>query len=103
MGNEPITGVQITLISRDVLTLYSGMLPGYVAGHYSYEDIPINLRELCSWAGVQFIEGDMTGVNLDTKTLRLSEHPDVAYDLLLLDTGSTPISDVPGSHQMPLR
>jgi len=102
---NPLPGVQLTLISRDVLTPYSGMLPGYVAGHYSYEDIHIDLQKLCAWAGVRFIERELTAIDLDKRTLKVNGHPDVLYDLLLLDTGSTPLLNVPGAatHTTPVK
>lgn len=31
-GMEPIPGVAVTLITKDVQTPYSGMIPGYVGG-----------------------------------------------------------------------
>ena len=37
-------GIQITLISSTVLTPYSGMLPGIVSGHYTSEEIHLDLR-----------------------------------------------------------
>ena len=41
--NAPEPGVAVTLISPDRHTPYSGMLPGYIAGHYSHADCHIDL------------------------------------------------------------
>ena len=96
---NPLPGVRLTLVSRDVLTPYSGMLPGYIAGHYSFEDIHIDLLRLCAWGGVRFIKAEMIGIDLSAKTLQLTGRPDISYDILSLDTGSTPTLEIPGAKE----
>ncbi len=97
---QPLPGVRLTLVSEKVNTPYSGMLPGLIAGHYSEEDVHIDLARLCSWAGVRFIEQRVSAINLDQKSVAVdSGRPDIHFDLLSLDTGSTPELSVAGSEQ----
>ena len=66
-GMRPLPGVRLTLISSTVDTPYSGMLPGLVSGHYSFEQTHIDLFTLCSWAGVRFICAEVTNLNPEAK------------------------------------
>lgn len=95
---QPIAGVRLTLVSEKVNTPYSGMLPGLIAGHYDEDAVHVDLARLCSWANVRFIEQRVTAIDLDAKTVAFnSSRPDLAFDVLSLDTGSTPELNVPGS------
>ncbi len=47
LGMAPIPGVAVTLISKSVFTPYSGMLPGYIAGHYTFDECHVDLYKLC--------------------------------------------------------
>ncbi len=92
-----LPGVRLSLVSSTVSTPYSGMLPGLIAGHYTLDDIHIDLRQLCEWAGVRFIEQTVSGLDLDNRLVQFTDRPALGFDVLSLDTGSTPDLSVPGS------
>lgn len=104
---EPLAGVRLTLVSRAVPTPYSGMLPGLVAGHYDVDDVHIDLLRLCAWAGVRFVRAEMTALDPERREIALDggRRPPLAWDLLSLDTGSTPDLSVPGAaeHATPVK
>lgn len=97
-GERPVPGARLTLVSRDLQAPYSGMLPGFIAGHYRFEDCHIDLRPLAAFAGATLIHDEVTGIDRAAKRLRLRNGPPLPYDLLSLDIGSTPkADDVPGA------
>ncbi len=99
LAMKPIEGVRVTLISEQTLTPYSGMLPGFVAGHYTVDDTHIDLNKLCQWAGVDWIRARVTGIDPDAKRIHLQDRLDFTYDKLSIDTGSTPDLSVPGARE----
>ena len=89
----PPPGVRVTLVSRDLLTPYSGMLPGLVAGHYRHEEAHIDLRNLASFAGARLYHGTARGLDLEGGLVQVEGRPPVAFDFLSLDIGSLPNCD----------
>ena len=80
--------LSITLVNRTSTSLYSGMVPGLIAGLYQRDELAIDLRQLCDQAGVAFVEAEITGLNLQQNCLRLQQRPALQFDLLSLDVGA---------------
>ncbi len=89
LGDAPAEGARLTLLSPNRHAVYSGMIPGLVAGHYRPEDCRIDLRPLAARAGGRFIEDSAVGVDLSRREVVTAGGGRLIYDLASLDIGST--------------
>ena len=89
-GMKPIPGVRLTLICTDMHTPYSGMLPGYVAGHYDYDEVHIDLSRLAVFAGARLYRDEVIGLDRANNKVLCRNRPAVPYDQLSINIGSTP-------------
>ena len=78
----------IMLVNRSSTALYSGMVPGLIAGLYQRDDLAIDLRQLCERARVAFVEAEITGLNPEQNCLKLRDRPALRFDWLSLDVGA---------------
>lgn len=99
-GMQPMPGVRLTVICTDVHTPYSGMLPGYVAGHYGYDEVHIDLSRLSVFAGARLYRDEVIGLDRVNRKVLCRNRPPVPYDLLSINIGSTPqLHGVPGASE----
>ncbi len=105
-GMAPLPGVRLTLVSRDIHTPYSGMLPGHIAGHYEHDACHIDLGPLARFAGARLYHAEVQGLDLDARQVLAAGRPPIPFDLLSINIGSRPRTiDVPGAreHAMPVK
>ncbi|MDX8350752.1 selenide, water dikinase SelD [Cognatiyoonia sp. IB215182] len=105
-GMNPLPGVRVTVINPGPTAPYSGMLPGFVAGHYGRDELDIDLVRLARFAGARLINGYATGLCPVSKTITVPERPTIAYDVASVDVGITSsMPDLPGfaAHAIPAK
>ena len=87
---RPLPGVRLTLITRDLMTPYSGMLPGVIAGLYTSEQAHIDLVRLAAATGTRVIHAEAAGLDRASKRVLLTGRPPIAYDIVSIDVGIAP-------------
>ncbi len=105
-GMNPLPGVRVTVINPGPTAPYSGMLPGFVAGHYTRDELDIDLVKLARFAGARIINGHATGIDKDGGLIHVAGRPAMAYDVAAVDVGITSaMPDLPGftTHAIPAK
>ena len=94
---DPLPGARVTLINPGPTAPYSGMLPGFVAGHYTRRELNIDLVQLARKAGARLIMEAATGIDPARRVIQEHGAPDVCFDLASVDVGITSaMPDLPG-------
>jgi selenide, water dikinase len=89
-ARRPLPGVRVTLVTRDLETPYSGMLPGVIAGFYAHDEAHIDLTRLAAVTGTRLIHAEAIGLDPAAKHVMMAGRPPIAYDILSIDIGITP-------------
>ena len=94
---NPIAGVRVTLVNPYSAVLYTGMLPGYVAGHYKRLELDIDLIRLANHAGARMVLAEVEGLDHEFQTIHCANRADINYDVLSLNVGiNASMPQIPG-------
>jgi len=101
-----VPGWKVHLVSPYRRQIYSGMLPGWLAGHYPVESCAIELDPLATRASAGFHTTSAVGLDFARNVVQLANGQALPFDRLSIDTGSvTAIDGLPGAveHALPVR
>lgn len=90
LANDPVPGLDVTLVSRDIDTPYSGALPARLCGRAQEDDFLIDLRPLAQMAGARLVQASVEQIDLERRVLHCAGRPPVSFDILSLNLGSRP-------------
>ena len=102
----PVPGVRMTLVVDQPVAIYSGMVPGLVAGQYRRDEVEIDVWPLARRAGARAVVARATGVDVAERRIVLEGRPPLRYDTASFDVGSTVGGlELPGvrEHALPTR
>lgn len=97
-GMDRPSGARLTLVTDRLLTPYSGMLPGHIAGAYTHDEVHIDLWRLARATGTRLIHAPATGIDLADRRVAFADRPALNFDTLSIDVGITPdVSGIAGA------
>jgi pyridine nucleotide-disulfide oxidoreductase family protein len=86
---DPIPAVQLVVVAAEAAAPYSGMVPGWLAGRYRFDEITIDVAALTQRAGGRWVAQDAAGLDAAKQQLLLADGNTLAYDVASINIGST--------------
>lgn len=99
LAEKPLYGARFMIVTPQPKQIYSGMLPGLIAGHYRLREIEVDVHALAGRAAVEYQQGEVQSLDLRGKTVRLSDGTVLEYDLASLNIGSMVDQSIPGARK----
>lgn len=106
IARRRMSDVEIVVIAPSNQLRYSGMLPGWIAGHYQLEELTIDLAPLAQAAGAQLVTAHVQKLALANKIAFTDRGEAFDFDVLSIATGAAiDVDAVAGAreHALPLR
>ena len=97
VAREPLYGARLTLVSPHRSQLYSGMLPGVIAGRYRLDEARLDVAGLAARAYAEFVEGSVVSLDPGARALRLQDGRELRFDFVSLNIGSLVEATIPGA------
>lgn len=95
---EVLHGARFALVAPHPKQIYSGMLPGVIAGHYRRHEAEIDVARLAEAAYAEFIQGEVVKLDPQRKIARLQDGAELEYDWVSINIGSLVERSIPGAH-----
>ena len=100
---DPPPGTRLQVFDPQPRAIYSGMVPGLVAGNYMRADLEVDLEALCAHEQIDFTPSAVSLVDATRGELHLESGSSATYDMVSLDIGSTVAGcDRPGVREFAL-
>ena len=106
LARRQIAGTDLLLITPSSRLRYSGMLPGWIAGHYTLEELTIGVAPLAQAAGARLLTAQVQKLDLANRIAFTDRGEAFDFDVLSIATGAViEVDAVVGAreHALPLR
>ncbi|MCM2287959.1 MAG: FAD-dependent oxidoreductase [Sulfuritalea sp.] len=106
LAAQAIAGTEVTLVTPFARQIYSGMLPGWIAGHYALDDCALPLDALTQQAGMRLLLTSCSEIDLAARRLHCTNGDSLAFDAISIDSGPVAAIDrLPGAaeHALAIR
>lgn len=80
---------RLSIVLDQPESVYSGMVPGFVAGNYAAADLTIDVWALARTADVRVVDGAALRVDTERSRIEIEDHRTISFDTVSIDIGST--------------